>query len=259
MIDQRQRSEPGPEAPTGPRRAPRQAALLRLSAELAATLDNRELCTPVVTGLHDTLGYDHVALFLVDEASVCRVVVAGVGFLAPPPKLLPGQGLSERPLLDGQLHYTPDVTHDPRYIGSLHGSEVDVPVRIGGRVLGVLVAESRERHPFDQDDLEVLEAAALQAGPAIEKAPPLTAQRRRAGELEALRTTMTDITAELELSALLQAVVERASGLLGASAANALSAKKSSTKRSSRSELQPGRGLSHRSPHSGFAQTIVRR
>ena len=231
MIDQRQRSEPGPEAPTGPRRAPRQAALLRLSAELAATLDNRELCTPVVTGLHDTLGYDHVALFLVDEASVCRVVVAGVGFLAPPPKLLPGQGLSERPLLDGQLHYTPDVTHDPRYIGSLHGSEVDVPVRIGGRVLGVLVAESRERHPFDQDDLEVLKAAAQKAGLAIEKARLLTAERQRAGELEALRTTMTDITAELELSALLQVIVERSAGFWVPRAGNSLSMR-SFTKRS---------------------------
>ena len=63
----------------------------------------------------------------------------------------------------------------------------------------------------------MLTAVAQQAGLAIEKARPLTEQRQRAGELEALRTTMADITAELELSALLQAIVERAAGLLGAS------------------------------------------
>jgi signal transduction histidine kinase/DNA-binding NarL/FixJ family response regulator len=44
----------------------------------------------------------------------------------------------------------------------------------------------------------------------------LTAERQRADELDALRTTMADITGELELPALLQAIVERAAGLLHA-------------------------------------------
>ena len=49
--------------------ARRQAALFRLSAEFAATLDEAEVCRRVVDGLHDTLGYDFVALFLVDRAT----------------------------------------------------------------------------------------------------------------------------------------------------------------------------------------------
>jgi signal transduction histidine kinase len=96
---------------------------------------------------------------------------------------------------------------------------VDVPVRIGGEVLGVLVAESRQSHAFNQDDFEVLTAAAQQAGLAIEKARLLAAERQRADALDALRTTMADITTELELSTLLQAIMERATttiGLLGA-------------------------------------------
>ena len=196
--------------------ARRQAALLRLSAELAATLDEAEVCRRVVDGLHGTLGYDYVGLYLVDETSGDRVLVASVGFVQPPTRIPPGRGLSERPLLDGQLHYTPDVTQDPRYIPGLVGSEVDVPVRIGGKVLGVMIAESRQRHAFCQDDFEVLTAAAQQTGLAIEKARLLAAERQRADELDALRTTMADITAELELSALLQAIVERAAGLLDA-------------------------------------------
>ncbi|NIM55147.1 MAG: GAF domain-containing protein, partial [Anaerolineae bacterium] len=116
----------------------------------------------------------------------------------------------------GQLHYTPDVTQDPRYFYGMGGSEVDVPIRIGGKVLGVLIAERKERDAFDRDDFEVLTAAAQQAGLAIEKARLLAAERQRADELDALRTTMADITAELELSALLQVIVERAAGLLDA-------------------------------------------
>ena len=47
--------------------ARRQAALFRLSAELAATLDEAEVYQCVVDDLHDTPGYDSVDLYLVDE------------------------------------------------------------------------------------------------------------------------------------------------------------------------------------------------
>jgi signal transduction histidine kinase/DNA-binding response OmpR family regulator/putative methionine-R-sulfoxide reductase with GAF domain len=196
--------------------ARRQAALQRLSAELAATLEEDEICRQVVDGLHDTLGYDYVALFLIDETTGDRVLAAQVGFPVSVLRLSPGQGLSERPLLDGQLHYSPDVSQEPRYVAGMGGSEVDVPVHIGGEVLSVLCAESRQSDAFSSDDFEVLTAAANQAGLAIGKARLLAAERQRADELDALRTTMADITAELELSGLLQAIVERAAGLLDA-------------------------------------------
>ena len=159
--------------------ARRQAALLRLSAELAATLEEGEICRRVVDGLHDTLGYDYVACFLLDETTGDRVHVASVGFVEPPPRLKPGEGLSERSLIDGELHYTPDVTRDPRYVPGLHGSEVDVPVRIGGEVRGVLITESRRTDAFGREDFEVLTAVAQHAGLAIEKARLLAAESGR--------------------------------------------------------------------------------
>ncbi len=201
--------------------AQRQAALLRLSADLGAALDEHDICCRVVQGLHDTLGYDVLALMMVDPATGDRMLAASVGFVELPTRLPVGEGLSERPLLDAQLHYTPDVTKDPRYVPGLGGAEsggaeVDVPVPIGGEVLGVLIAESQEPHSFGQDDFELLTAAAQQAGLAIGKARLLAAERRRADELDALRTTLADITAELDLPSLLQAIVERAAGLLNA-------------------------------------------
>ena len=213
----------------------RQAALLRLSAELDATLDETEVCQRVVDGLHGTLGYDSVGLFLVDEGTDAQpgrlygaegeAATASERYLAASacidPDVVPthipsGVGLSEAPLLDGQLHYTPDVGQHPRYVPGIGRSEVDVPIRIGERVLGVLAVERQQIDAFDQDDFDVLTAAAQQAGLAIEKARLLAAERQRADELEALRTTMADITAELELPTLLQAIVERAMGLLEA-------------------------------------------
>ena len=68
----------------------------------------------------------------------------------PQPRIPRGQGLSERPLMDGQLHYTPDVTQEHRYIHNVRGSEVDVPILIGEKVQGLLIAENRKPDAFNQ-------------------------------------------------------------------------------------------------------------
>jgi len=200
--------------------AQRRAALLRLSAELTAALDESEVCWCVVRGLRETLDYSNVALTLLDEITGDRIMAAHVGFeeylSEIPTRIKPGQGLSELPLLDGQLHYTPDVKQNSRYYLGAGGSEVDVPIQFGGKVLGALTAESRLVDAFSQDDFEVLTAAAQQTSLAIEKARLLAGERKRADELDALRTTMAEITTELELSSLLQAIVKRAAGLLNA-------------------------------------------
>ncbi len=196
--------------------ARRQAALFRLSAELAAAHDETEVCQRVVASLHDTLGYDFVAFFLVEESTGDRVMAASVGFVDPPTRLKAGEGLNELAYLEGQLRYTPDVSREPRYFYGMGGSEVDIPVRIGNEVRGVLLAESKQQADFGPKDFEVLTAASQQAGLAIEKARLLSAERQRADELEALRITLTELTTELELPVLLEAIVERASGLLNA-------------------------------------------
>ena len=108
--------------------AKRKAALFRMSAELAATLDEKEVSRRVVNGLHDTLGFDLVAFFMVDEATGDHLLAASAGVDDPPSRVSRDQGLSERAIMDGQLHYTPDVTQEHRYIHDLRGSEVDVPI-----------------------------------------------------------------------------------------------------------------------------------
>lgn len=196
----------------------RQAALLRLSTNIAAAETEKEICESVVQGLYDeSLGYDFVAVLLVDDATGDRVLEASVGWTDAPLSLRvkPGEGLSERPLLDGQLHYTPQVTQDSRYLPTRNeGSEVDVPIQISDQLVGVLVVESNRPNAFGDDDLEILKAAAIQAGIAIGRARLLSAERQRADEQEALLATMSDLSAQLELSTLLQAVLDRAVALL---------------------------------------------
>jgi len=199
--------------------ARRQSAMFRLSAAIAATHDEDEVYESVVYGLHDeALGYDFLGVFLLDPETGDRVLRASVGWPDVPPdwRVRRGEGLSEQSLRDGQLHYTADVTRASRYLPSLaSGSEVDIPLRANGATIGVLVVESAEPDAFGEEDFEILEAAANHAGIAIERARLLAAERRRADEHKALLDTMADLSSELELSKVLQAVIARAVALLG--------------------------------------------
>ena len=222
-----------PLAPRADRRftalAHRQSALLRLGTGIAGAPSEDAICRAVVEGLRDqALGYDFVGVFLADPATGDRILRASVGWTDIPADLrLPkGRGLSARPLLDGRLHYTPDVAQEPGYIpGLASGAEVDIPLTIDGAPAGVLVVESERAHAFGKEDLEILSAAANQASIAIERArleltqrELLSAERRRVDEHQAVIETLTALSAELELSALLDAVLDRAIHLLGASA-----------------------------------------
>jgi len=204
-----------------PAPAARQDALLRLSTEIASAENERDVCRAVVAGLFDkALGYDFVAVLLVDQASGERVLVASEGWKDAPAdlRIRPGQGLSERPLLDGRLHYAPRVTRETRYLPTRNeGSEVDVPILANRELVGVLVVESNRADAFEPDDLQILAAAAHQAGIAIGRVRLLGALHVRASEQQALIDTMSDLSRQLELSKLLQAVLERAVGLLGVS------------------------------------------
>ena len=64
----------------------REAALLRLSTAIAAADTERDICKAVAHGLQDAaLGFDFVAVLLVDPATGDRVVVASRGYEGAPP------------------------------------------------------------------------------------------------------------------------------------------------------------------------------
>jgi PAS domain S-box-containing protein len=197
----------------------RQSALLRLSTSIAAAHDEAAVCRCVVDGLHDeALGYDFVGMLLVDPATGDRVLHASVGWegMHDGLHIPPGQGLSERPLLDGRLHYSPRVEREAgHYHGATSGCEVDLPLTVDGAPIGVLVVESSEPDAFANEDFEILNAAAQQASLAIGRARLLQTERTRADEQAALLDTLADLAGELELSSLLQALLGRAVSLLG--------------------------------------------
>jgi PAS domain S-box-containing protein len=201
--------------------AHRQAGLLRLTTGIVSAHTEDDIYHAMVEGLHDeALGYSFLGAFILEPATGDRVLRASAGWPDVPEnwRVHKGEGISERAVEDGTLHYTPDVTRESRYLASrVRGSEVDIPLRIDGETIGVLVVESDDRDAFDDQDFEILSAAADQAAIAIARVRLLEAERRRADEHKALLDTLADLSSELELPRVLQAVIDRAVTQLGVS------------------------------------------
>ncbi len=200
--------------------ARRQAALIHLSAEIAGAHDEAEVCQRVVDGLRDeALGFEFLGLFLLDPETGDRVLSESFGWPDARPgwRIPPGKGLNERAVLDGRLHYSPHAVDEPEYIPTLgSGAQIDVPLKSGDEVIGVLTVESARVAAFEPEDFEILQAAVDQAGIAIGRARLLAAERRRADEREALLDTIADLSSQLDARELLDNVLGRAVKLLGA-------------------------------------------
>jgi diguanylate cyclase (GGDEF)-like protein len=95
-------------------------------------------------------------------------------------------------------------------------SELCVPLKVGDRVIGLINAESKRRGAFTQSDERLMMTFAGQLATAIEKIRLVEAEHQWVEALEALRATMTDISAELESEKLLHTIVHRAVDLVDA-------------------------------------------
>ncbi len=191
------------------RQARRQEALFCLSAQLAASNTEADVCQNVALGLLDeALGFTYVVMFLVDAATGDRIVRAKAGLLDVPIgyRLPAGLGLTERALQDGQPHYWSDVTIEPAYIAGLGGSEVDAPIYIDGKAQGVLTVENQRKNAYSESDIDVLTSAANQAGLAIERLRLLRQAQQRVVELSTVNDLSQAITGKLDIRTICEAV-----------------------------------------------------
>ncbi len=94
-------------------------------------------------------------------------------------------------------------------------SYVGAPISWDERVIGFIHVESTTPGFFSETHANRLRAFAAQAAVAIRNARLYDTIQRQVAELEALRQATLDISAELDLDALLQTLIERAIELLG--------------------------------------------
>jgi signal transduction histidine kinase len=174
------------------RRSEQFRVLAEVGRRVSTILEVNEVLEEVVRLIHDTFGYYHVAIGIIEGDDVVYRVGSGElwdnrNFQFKPARLRVGEeGISGWVASMGKSIVVPDVSKEPRYVwmrGSQTRSEVTVPIIVKGKVIGVLDTQSDRINDFDETDLAVLESLAHQTGSAIENAR-LYEQAQQAAVLE---------------------------------------------------------------------------
>jgi signal transduction histidine kinase len=177
------------------RRAVQLQTIQEVTGRISAILDPGELLAQVAGLLVSRFGYYHVEVFLVDESGeylVGRVGcnVAGRQHASEGVRLRIGaEGICGWATGTGQTALVNDVSADPHYVPHPAlpetRSELAVPIKLGGRVVGVLNVESDRVGAFDEGDRFLLETLADQVAIALENAHLYATVQERARQLAA--------------------------------------------------------------------------
>lgn len=188
----------------------------RVSRELAEELSEDELIAGVPVRVGELLGYSKVGLLIVDETTEELVLY---GARPAPDAALPvihrqgkNQGLCGWVAANLQPLYIPDVREDLRYIPDRQvpdvRSELDLPVRARGALLGVLSVVSQEVNAFTDSDRLVLGVVADQLGVALSNARLHAGERKRERDTALLARAGQLFNGTLELDDVLAGVTE---------------------------------------------------
>jgi len=140
-----------------------------------SSFDLEPLFDQTVEAIKESLGYDNVAIFMVDEGAdelvmeaQCGIfdVLVGKGY-----RVKKSDGVVSWTAQSGVTRYVPLASSDPHFVmpaGIFEiGSELAIPLLVEGEVKGVLDLETTETNAFDPADISALETVADQLSQAI--------------------------------------------------------------------------------------------
>ncbi|MFN3491527.1 MAG: GAF domain-containing protein, partial [Anaerolineales bacterium] len=194
----------------------RQLNLVRdVSAQIANAQDLDELAEQVTKLIQKTFHFYYVAIFtLKPNSQYLRFRASAVAPRKGMKKasialeVEVGQGLIGEAAQTGKTIVCDDVQKDKRFrfIDSLPEtkSEVVIPLKIEGEVLGVLDVQSNQRKGFHPNDLLILHALADNIASAVEGARLYSSLRRRADQLTLVSEVGKSVTSTLDLSELMR-------------------------------------------------------
>jgi len=120
--------------------------------------------------MSDVLGFEYSAILLVEDEYLYLLDTIGrteQNIRYP----ISGKGITTRAIREEKTMFVPDVTKDPDYIqASVETlSEVDVPIMVDGKAVGVLNVEGLEVNRFTSNDARLMEVLASNVGAAISR------------------------------------------------------------------------------------------
>jgi phosphoserine phosphatase RsbU/P len=170
----------------------RVSELLRLqksAQKINSILDLEELIALIAREIMQLFGSNEANIYLLDEQQDEMVLAAvqGCTLHGKGARLKVGkQGMVGHVAQTGEMHYAPDVRQDPYYIECepRTRSEVAIPLRRHGKVVGAVTASHEQEDGFSPEQLRLMQSLAGHIEVAVDNA-------RRFQQERALRARMT--------------------------------------------------------------------
>ena len=183
------------------RRAAQFEALAQVAQSISYIRDLQELLPRITSVISEFYGFYHVGVFLIDEFNEYAVLTAansegGKRMLARNHRLRVGEeGIVGNVTATGKPRITLDVGTDAVYFGNpdlpdTH-SEMALPLRSGGKIIGALDVQSMESGAFSNEDVQTLSLLADQVSLAIENARLFEKSNRTLNELQVVMRQST--------------------------------------------------------------------
>jgi len=186
----------------------------------ASTLDFDEVLTRTIETLHKTLGIEYLTFVLPGEGGTGLILhPSRIGYPLMPTELhLPLDGsVTGWVYQSGEPQIIPDVRDVPCYFEGAPEvrSELAVPVKVAGRVIAVLNAESPHPGAFGEDDLRLFQAVAAQLGVVLENARLYEDATQRLAEARLTQEVMLAAASTLDFDLVLERTVKALHRALG--------------------------------------------
>jgi PAS domain S-box-containing protein len=181
------------------------ALLNQIGNQITRPLGLEAVLESAVEIVQRSFGYHHVAILTMNEHGGKleeKVVLGRFADVVPEGFQMDlDDGLIGWVARHGETVVVNDVEGDPRYINYypdqiLTRSELSVPIRTGGDVVGVLDVQSEKLGAFGEDDVMVMETVADQIAVALENARLYTAERDARRQLRDLASYLQNIREE---------------------------------------------------------------
>ena len=194
---------PGWEPSRDPARRDAELAVLVRLAQGAVGASQVAICRVVIDALRTHLGYGSVAVYLGDGPSLR--LEAHDGYSPAPPALLARSEIDDEGLGIAE-----------RANRAVHPTELRVALRAGTELLGALLVSDGWEHSPAASEVPFLQTVGSALAVALHNARLLTRARRELTRSRALRAVTQELTGQLDLSSVLDDVVDRTRGLFDA-------------------------------------------
>jgi GAF domain-containing protein len=192
-------------------------ALHRISLAASASLELNDVLHLICREVVSVMPFHKVAIFLVDDESSTMRMLESIGlseqFRAQASGVDIRSAQRAEVIRTGQPTIVEDIETDPRFEEFRPAANaenfravLDVPLRIGERVIGSLAAYYEAPRSFHPSEIELMQTLGGQVAVAVENARLFEATRARTRELETLYDASTAIISSLSLKNVLRAV-----------------------------------------------------